>query len=96
MNSFPRTEVGGVSLPRMLIGSNWLLGYSHTGPAADEMIKRRHSDPAQVAAVLDAYMQYGIDALMAPHFHEDSPMRLGMRITEEKYGRPITQIVTPG
>lgn len=96
MNSFPRTEVGGVSLSRMLIGSNWLLGYSHTGPAADEMIKRRHSDPAQVAAVLDAYMQYGIDALMAPHFHEDSPMRLGMRITEEKYGRPITQIVTPG
>ena len=27
---FPRTTVGGVSLSRMLMGSNWLLGYSHT------------------------------------------------------------------
>lgn len=96
MSLFPRTEVGGVSLPRMLIGSNWLLGYSHTGAAADEMIKHRHTDPNNVAAVVDAYMQYGIDALMAPAFHEDEPLRQGMRIVEEKYGKPVTQIVTPG
>ena len=93
---FPRTEVGGVPLPRMLIGSNWLLGYSHTGPAADRMIRRRHSDPAQVSAVLDAYMQYGIDAIMAPQFAPDTPMRAGMRLTEEKFGHSFTQIVTPG
>ena len=60
---FPRTEVGGVSLPRMLAGTNWMLGYSHTGPAADEMIKSRHADPQNVSAVLDAYMEYNIDAM---------------------------------
>lgn len=92
---FPRTEVGGVSLPRMLIGSNWLLGYSHTGPAADRMIRHRHSDPAQVAAVVDAYMQYGIDAIMAPHFQPDSPMCTGMRMVEDRYNKPFTKIVTP-
>lgn len=96
MTMFPRTEVGGVSLPRMLMGTNWMLGYSHTGPAADEMIKNRHDDPQNVAAVIDAYMQYGIDAMMAPHFHEDSPLRQGMRAMEEKYEKPIIQIVTPG
>ena len=32
MQEFPRTTVGGVSLSRMLIGTNWLLGsvsYTH-------------------------------------------------------------------
>ncbi len=96
MTQFPRTEVGGVSLPRMLIGTNWMLGYSHTGPAADEMIKNRHSDPENVAAVLEAYLMYGIDAIMAPSFAEDTPLRQGMKIVEEKYGRKFIQIVTPG
>lgn len=96
MSQFPRTEVEGVSLPRMLIGSNWLLGYSHTGPAADELIQNKHSTPESVAAVLDAYMEYNIDALMAPHFNPGTPLREGMRIVEEKYNHPIIQIVTPG
>ena len=96
MTMFPRTEVGGVSLPRMLAGTNWILGYSHTGPAADEMIKRRHADPKNVAAVMDAYMGYGIDAVMGPSFDEGSSLRQGMRLTEEKFGRKMIQIVTPG
>ncbi len=93
---FPRTEVGGVSLPRMLAGTNWLLGYSHTGPAADTMIKDRHADPRNVADVLDAYMEYGIDAIMGPGFGEDTALRQGMHLTEEKFGKKMIQIVTPG
>ena len=96
MTQFPRTEVAGISLPRMLIGTNWVLGYSHTGPAADEMIRSRHSDPQNVAALLDAYMQYNIDAVMAPAFQENSPLRNGMHLIEEKYEKPLIQIVTPG
>lgn len=95
MTQFPRTEVAGISLPRMLIGTNWILGYSHTGPAADDMIKNRHADPANVGGLMDAYMQYGIDAVMAPSFDKDSSLRKGMRITEEKYGKSMIQIVTP-
>ena len=95
MKQFPRTEVGGVSLPRMLIGTNWILGYSHTGPAADAMITTHHSSPENVAALLDAYMQYGIDAIMAPAFQEGSPLKQGMKIVEEKYGRKFIQIATP-
>lgn len=96
MTQFPRTEVGGVSLPRMLIGTNWMLGYSHTGPAADDMIRSRHSHPENVAAVLDAYMQYGIDAIMGPDFDENTPLRQGMHLTEERFGKKLIQIVTPG
>ena len=96
MTSFPRTEVAGISLPRMLIGTNWVLGYSHTSAAANEMILKRHADPANVADLLDAYMQYDIDAVMAPAFEENSPLRIGIQRMEEKYGKPMTQIVTPG
>ena len=32
-SEFPRTAVGGVPMPRMIIGTNWILGYSHKGPA---------------------------------------------------------------
>ncbi len=95
MNQFPRTEVAGISLPRMLIGTNWLLGYSHTGPAADDLIKSRHADPRNVAAVIDAYMQYGIDAVMAPEFTPDQPLDAGIRMIEEKAGRPLIRIATP-
>ncbi len=96
MTQFPRTMVGGVSLPRMLIGTNWVLGYSHRGPAADDLITRSHADPGHTAALVDAYLQYGIDAMMAPHFRPGSPMREGIRIAEEKNDHKIIQIVTPG
>lgn len=38
MNEFPRTMVGGVSVSRMIIGTNWFLGYSHTSVAKDKFI----------------------------------------------------------
>ena len=98
MTDFPRTVVSGVSLPRMLIGTNWILGYSHTGAAADTMICNRHADPEFTAQVLNAYMSYGIDAVMGPTraFDADCGLRRAMDAVSEKYNRPITQIVTPG
>ena len=93
---FPRTEVGGVSLPRMLAGTNWILGFSHTGPAADQLIRDRHATPEAVSSLLDAYMCYGIDAIMAPDFEEGSPLNEGIKMTEEKFGRPMIKIATPG
>ncbi|MBR6498645.1 MAG: hypothetical protein IKT23_03035 [Clostridia bacterium] len=95
MSDFARTEVAGVSLPRILIGTNWILGYSHTGPAADEMILRRNSVVDNCAALLDAYMQYNIDAIMGPSFDGDMPLRKAMCLTEEKWQKPFIQIVTP-
>jgi len=38
LNKFPRTTVGGVSLPCLLVGTNWFLGWSHTSLAKDIFI----------------------------------------------------------
>lgn len=94
MIQFPRTEVAGVSLPRMLIGSNWVLGYSHTSASADAMIKARYATKESAVELLEAYLSYGIDAMMAP-FKENTPLMDAILAVEDKYGRPIIRIDTP-
>ena len=90
MQMFPRTLVGGVSLPRMIIGSNWMLGYSHTGEAADELILSRNGNEAAIAEIVGTYLQYGIDAIMAPKFDSDSTIEKGIRIAEEQYKKRLS------
>ncbi len=91
---FPRTTVAGVSLPRMLMGTNWVLGYSHTSPAADDMIRRRYDNREAVAALVEAYLCYGIDAMMAP-FTGQSVLLDGIHLAEDRTGRKVTLIDTP-
>ena len=39
MTQFPRTEIEGLSIPRMIIGTNWFMGFSHTSAAQSKFIK---------------------------------------------------------
>ena len=64
--AFPRTVVAGVSLPRMLIGTNWIFGWSHRGNAADVFIKEQHSSTEATLKVINAYLSHGVDAIMGP------------------------------
>ncbi len=91
---FPRTMVGGVSLPRMLIGSNWISGFSHTSPAADAQIRARHADRHSVADLLEAYLEYDIDAIMGI-FEPGSAMLDGVHEAEDRTGKKIILIDTP-
>ena len=92
---FPRTMVGGVSLPRMLIGTNWILGYSHTGHAADNMIHARNHDTGAIGAILDAYLDYGINAIMGPIAGADDYFVNAIKQTEQRRGQEIIMIDTP-
>jgi hypothetical protein len=94
MAAFPRTQVENVSLPRMLIGSNWRRGGSHTGAAADAMIKARFAEPEAVAGMIQAYLSYDIDAVMAPL--EGQPVFInGLKLAQERTGKSLTLIDTP-
>ena len=99
MKEFPRTVVGGISLPRMLIGSNWMLGYSHRSASADEMIKERFSTREAVCDVISAYLEYGVDAMMAPFVGSDcmpnQVLMEGIHMAEQKMGRKVILIDTP-
>ena len=91
---FPRTEVGGISLPRMIMGINWLFGYSHTGSAADAGIKEKYQTPKDFFPVLKAYMDRGIDAILGPFSRHDLGLA-AVKYAEDKLGKKITIIDTP-
>lgn len=91
MGEFPRTTVGGVSLPRLVIGTNWILGYSHTSLAKDKFIKELQTR-ARIADILTVFLERGVDALMAPlsQHLEDA-----IQLAEDRTGRPMIRLLTP-
>lgn len=91
---FPRVTVGGKSLPRLLIGTNWMVGWSHTGAAADAGIREKFQTPKDFYPVLHAYLERGIDAIMGSVCVE--PLLLdGIHYAEDRDGKKITVIDTP-
>jgi hypothetical protein len=91
MTAFPRTTVGGVSLPRLLVGTNWFLGYSHTSRAKDRFIKELQSRE-RIADVLCVFLEYGVDAVMGPlsQHLEDAICE-----AEDRSGQGMIRILTP-
>jgi hypothetical protein len=90
-NEFPRTTVGGVSLPRLLVGTNWFLGWSHTSLAKDNFIKE-YQTRERIVAMLTVFMEHGLDAVMgplSPHL-DDS-----IKEVEQRTGRKVIRIYTP-
>jgi hypothetical protein len=91
MAEFPRTVVGGVSLPRLIIGSNWFLGWSHTSAAKDKFIKGYH-DRDSVAEILTTFLEYGVDAVMGPMSEQ---LEEAVQEAEQRTGKGIIRVLTP-
>ena len=92
--NFPRTDVAGVSLPRILIGTNWMMGWSHKTSAADNMIISRFPDETSMFPMFEAYMQYGINAVMGP-LTDHPKLARSIDFAEQKLGKEIIRIDTP-
>ena len=93
---FPRTVVGGISLSRMIMGTNWLLGWSHTSSAADSLIKSQYPDRQSFAPILDAYLKYGVDTMMGPLSVPEQQFLLdAIHDAEDRWGRKIHLVDTP-
>jgi len=78
----------------MLIGSNWIFGWSHTGHAADEYIKERHSTTEATLSVINAFLKYGVDAFMGP-FSSHPPATDRVKALQDKTGKKLILIDTP-
>ncbi|AEE97180.1 hypothetical protein [Mahella australiensis] len=91
---FPCTEVGGVRLPRMIIGTNWILGYSHTTSAADMLIKHRNATAEAIADMLEVFLRSGVYAIMAP-FGGNQHLIDAVKLAEDRTGRGMIIIDTP-
>jgi hypothetical protein len=91
MDAFPRTTVGGVSLSRLIVGTNWFLGYSHYSLAKDKLIRSLQTRE-RIADVLDIFLSHGIDTVMGPM----SPILTeAVEEAEQRNGRALKLILTP-
>ena len=92
--TFPRTTVAGISLPRMLIGTNWMLGYGHRTPSADGLIKARNYNRDAIAEIICNFLEFDIDAVMGPMAANPCLVE-GIRLAEERSGKKVIIIDTP-
>ena len=93
MTQFPRTIVGGVSLSRMIIGTNWFLGWSHTTRAKDDFIKENIADRKKIADIVEVYLKAGVDTIMGQIAHP--PLAEGIKEAEDRTGKGAIVISTP-
>lgn len=92
MAEFPRTVVGGVSMPRLICGSNWMLGYSHTSEAKDKLIKEVFDTPRKVADVIEVFARAGCNAFMCKG---DQFVADALKDVEDRTGVHMILISTP-
>jgi hypothetical protein len=71
-----------------------MFGWSHKGSAADKYIKEQHSNGEATMQIIDAFLQYGIDAIMGP-FSTHSDCIDKVKRAEDKIGKKIIRIDTP-
>jgi hypothetical protein len=95
MSPFPRTTVGGVSVSRLIIGTNWLLGWSHTTAAKDAYIKEHiGSDRRRIAEVLEVFFRAGVDTLMGQI--QFGHLADAIKDAEQRTGVKAVIVSTPG
>ena len=92
MSGFPRTMVGGLSLSRMIIGTNWFFGWSHTSAAKDKQIKTTMTTD-RIAEVIKVFVDTGIDTIMG--LLEFPGMKEAIAEAEQRTGKKLIVVSTP-
>jgi hypothetical protein len=93
MSDFPRTTVGGLSVSRLIIGTNWFLGYAHSTPAKSRSVERLVTHRDSIARIIAAFLEQGVDTIMCPHTTTCLPEAIAE--AEQQVGRPLVVISTP-
>lgn len=91
MSAFPHTDVGGISISRLIVGTNWFLGYSHYSSSKDIFIKTTQTRE-KIANILEVFLDADVDSVMGP-LH---PLLIdAIQEAQDRTGKEIKFIVTP-
>ena len=94
MQKFPRTTVGGVSLSRMIIGTNWMVGCSHTTEAKDQYINEHVKNPRAIADIMEVFIKAGVDTFMGQI--QQAPLFDAVQEAQQRTGQKVIVVSTPG
>jgi hypothetical protein len=92
MIQFPRTKIEGLSVSRLMIGTNWFLGYSHTSKAKDRDIVETMT-ANRIADIVEVFMNAGVDVLYG--VRPDPKLIQGISEAEQRTGRKCITIAIP-
>ncbi len=92
-SKFPTTTVGGIELPRLIAGCNWISGWSHKTPANDRLILQKHNQPESVSEVFAAFLREDVNAVLGL-FGVDHDLIDAVHLAEQKTGKPMTVLDT--
>lgn len=92
MSLFPRSSIENLSVSRLMIGTNWFLGYSHTSMAKDREIVETMT-AGRIADILEVFMKAGVDTLYG--VRPDDKLMQGIREAEQRVGRKCILIGIP-
>ena len=92
MSEFPRTMVEDVSLSRLMIGTNWFMGYSHVSQAKDRQINEQMTR-GRIADVIEVFMNAGVDTLYG--HSPDQKLVDAIKDAEDRTGRKCHKIAIP-
>lgn len=85
---FPTTKVGGIEVPRLIIGCNWVSGWSHRTPSKDTQIKTHYSSPEKEAELFIEFLNNGINTVLGL-FGVDPHLTEAVKIAEAKTGKKM-------
>ena len=93
MSGFPRTMVGSVSVSRMIVGTNWFLGYTHCTAGKTHAVQRLVTNPKSIADIIEVFLRAGVDTIMCPH--TTTCMYEAIQEAEQRVGAKMVIIETP-
>ena len=93
MSTFPRTRVGDLSVSRMIVGTNWFLGYTHCTAGKSRSVVRMVTNTKAIADIIEVFLKAGVDTIMCPH--TTTCMYDAIREAEQRVGRKMIIIETP-
>jgi hypothetical protein len=93
MADFPRTQIENLSVPRLIIGTNWFMGFSHTSAAQSRFIKE-HQTAKRIADIMEVFFEVGINATLGGQPHDDHFIA-ALRDVEDRTGQKAIWIGTP-
>lgn len=88
---FPMTRIEDQEVSRLIIGSNWFLGYSHCSRAKDAWIKD-YMTPQRIAEIMCVFAREGVNAVMSS---PDTTLQEAIRIVKAETGLDLKWICTP-
>ncbi len=89
--SFPSTSIEHLTVSRLMVGTNWFLGYSHFSAAKSRWIKE-YMDVDRIVAVMTVFAREGINAVMGPLSPD---LREAIRRVEAETGVHMIWACTP-